>query len=28
MGNRHRTYDGRAYGIGISYGYAWILSKR
>ena len=28
IGNRRRTYDGRAYGIGISYGYAWILSKR
>ena len=24
IGNRRRTYDGRAYGIGISYGYAWI----
>ena len=22
IGNRRRTYDGRAYGIGISYGYA------
>lgn len=28
IGNRHSTYDGHAYGIGISYGYAWILSKR
>ena len=28
IGNRRRTYDGRAYGIGVSYGYAWILSKR
>ena len=28
IGNRRRTYDGRAYCIGISYGYAWILSKR
>ena len=27
IGNRRRTYDGRAYGIGVSYGYAWILSK-
>lgn len=24
IGNRRRTYDGRAYGIGVSYGYAWI----
>ena len=28
IGNRRRTYDGRAYCIGISYGYAWMLSKR
>ena len=28
LGNRTRRYDGRAYGIGISYGYAWMLSKR
>lgn len=25
---RTKRYDGRAYGIGISYGYAWMLSKR
>lgn len=28
IGNRHRTYDGQAYGVGLSYGYAWIISKR
>ncbi len=28
LGSRTRRYDGRAYGIGFSYGYAWMLSKR
>lgn len=28
LGSRTKRYDGRAYGIGISYGYAWMLSKR
>ncbi|MEG2064632.1 MAG: DUF3575 domain-containing protein [Alistipes sp.] len=28
IGNRIRHYRGRAYGLGISYGYAWMLSKR
>ena len=25
---RTRRYDGNAYGVGLSYGYAWMLSKR
>lgn len=28
LGSRTRRYDGRAYGIGVSYGYSWMLSKR
>ena len=28
LGSRTRRYDGRAYGIGFSYGHAWMLSKR
>lgn len=28
LGSRRKRYDGRAYGLGISYGYAWMLSKR
>lgn len=28
LGSRTKRYDGRAYGIGFSYGHAWILSKR
>ena len=28
LGSRTRRYDGRAYGIGFSYGHAWRLSKR
>ena len=28
LGNRTRHYKGHAYGLGISYGYAWMLSKR
>lgn len=28
LGSRTRRYDGRAYGLGVSYGYAWMLSKR
>ncbi len=28
LGSRTQRYDGRAYGIGLSYGYAWMLSKR
>lgn len=28
IGNRRRRYDGRAYGIGVSYGYSWMLSTR
>ena len=28
LGSRTSRYNGRAYGIGISYGYAWMLSKR
>ena len=25
---QHLTYKGHAYGLGVSYGYAWMLSKR
>lgn len=28
LGHRTRRYDGNAYGLGISYGYAWMLTKR
>lgn len=28
LGSRRKRYDGRAYGLGVSYGYAWMLSKR
>lgn len=28
LGNLRNRYDGNAYGIGLSYGYAWILSTR
>jgi len=28
LGTRTRRYDGRAYGVGVSYGYSWMLSKR
>lgn len=28
LGSRTKRYDGRAYGIGFSYGHAWMLSKR
>ena len=28
LGSRRKRYDGRAYGIGFSYGYSWMLSKR
>jgi len=28
LGRRTRCYDGNAYGVGFSYGYAWMLSKR
>ena len=28
LGRRTRRYDGNACGIGLSYGYAWMLSKR
>ncbi len=28
LGRRTRRYDGNAYGLGISYGYAWMLTKR
>ena len=28
LGSRTSRYNGRAYGIGISYGYAWMFSKR
>ena len=24
----HDRYDGSLYGVGISYGYQWIISKR
>ena len=28
LGSRTRRYKGHAYGLGVSYGYAWMLSKR
>lgn len=28
LGSRTSRYNGRAYGIGFSYGHAWMLSKR
>jgi len=28
LGSRSRRYDGRAFGIGVSYGYSWMFSKR
>ena len=28
LGRRTRRYNGNAYGLGVSYGYAWMLSKR
>lgn len=28
LGSLRKRYDGRAYGLGVSYGYAWMLSKR
>lgn len=28
LGTRTKRYKGHAYGLGISYGYAWMLSKR
>ena len=28
LGSRTRRYDGRAFGIGLSYGYSWMLSTR
>lgn len=28
VGNRTRRYRGHAFGFGVSYGYAWMLSKR
>ena len=28
LGSRTKRYDGWAYGLGVSYGYAWMLSKR
>ncbi len=28
LGSRTRRYDGRAFGVGFSYGYTWMLSKR
>ncbi len=28
LGSRTRRYDGRAFGVGVSYGYSWMLSKR
>lgn len=28
LGSRTRCYKGHAYGLGVSYGYAWMLSKR
>lgn len=28
LGSRTKRYKGHAYGLGISYGYAWMLSKR
>ena len=28
LGSRRKRYNGWAYGLGVSYGYAWMLSKR
>lgn len=28
IGSRHKHYDGRAFGVGVSYGYSWMLSLR
>ncbi|WP_300700703.1 DUF3575 domain-containing protein [uncultured Alistipes sp.] len=28
LGRRTRRYDGRAFGLGLSYGYSWMLSTR
>lgn len=28
MGNRTERFHGHAFGLGLSYGYAWMLSKR
>ena len=28
LGSRTRRYDGRAFGVGVSYGYSWMLSTR
>ena len=28
LGSRTKRYKGHAYGFGVSYGYAWMLSKR
>lgn len=28
LGSRHKRYNGRAVGVGVSYGYSWMLSKR
>lgn len=28
LGNRTKRYRGHAYGLGFSYGYAWMISKR
>ena len=28
LGSRTKRYKGNAYGLGVSYGYAWMLSKR
>ena len=28
LGSRTRRYNGRAHGVGVSYGYAWMLAKR
>lgn len=28
LGSRTRRYDGRAFGLGVSYGYSWMLSTR
>ena len=28
LGSWTRRYKGHAYGLGVSYGYAWMLSKR
>ena len=28
LGSRTRRYDGRAFGVGLSYGYSWMLTTR